>query len=335
MNHIKSSQDTSSSALSLLVEETSLPRITVSARGGEAQLQAYVNAYIVGEQKVFMNGTWATPLFYLSLVAMRGQGTTLQGIFARLTSMHPKGITLEGVGEIALAHHQSSLSACGYTLHWNFEQAEVLPTHDLHGVIESHMLTICDPLRGMAIKQRTARSAKQKPGKRQKEQTSLSTAKNSKIQQSHAEIRNREKYPMFLLMVPGWAGDDAHFLHQLHLSFLDQRVPWPLDLSWASILWERGRDQHEIERLKVWCAAPALAEAEDDEAMEQKEEACSLPFISSAYFCRPKPAQLQQDLQEALISGRISSLLSSLPIVLPSSSLQQAEEEQKVEVLAM
>src|SRR5579859_979217 len=217
----------------------------------------------------------------------------------------------------------------------NFEQAEVLPTHDLHAVIESHMLTICDPLRGTAIKQRTARSAAQKPAKRQKEQTSLSTAKNSKMQQSHAEIRNREKYPLFLLMSPGWAGDDAHFLHQLHLSFLDQRVPWPLDPSWASFLWERGREQHEIERLKVWCYTPTLAEAAEEEAMERSEEGRCLPFLTSAYFCRPQPAQLQQDLQEALVSGRISSLLSSPPIVLPSSPLLAEEEELGVEALAM
>src|SRR5579859_261892 len=121
MNHRDASQETSS-----FVEQTSLPRITVSARGGDAQIQAYVNSYIVGEQNVFMNGAWAIPLYYLSLVAMRGQGTTLQGIFARLTSMHPKGITLDGVGEVALAHHQSSLSACGYTLHWELRAGRSL-----------------------------------------------------------------------------------------------------------------------------------------------------------------------------------------------------------------
>ncbi|HLZ59014.1 MAG TPA: hypothetical protein VKR06_18885 [Ktedonosporobacter sp.] len=327
MQQIHTSIPASSPTLTSLVEETSLPKIILKARGGEVQLQAYVNAYIVGEREVFMNGTRATPLYYLSLVGMRGQGTTLQGVFARLTSTHSKGIWLEGVGEVALAHHQSSLSECGYTLHWNFEQAEVQPTHDLHAVIESQMLTMCDPLRGTALKQREQRIAKNGAGKKQRAQISLSTAKSSKVQQDHAEIRNREKHPLFLLMVPGWAGEHAHVLHQFHLSFLDQRVPWPLDPSWAGFLWERGREQQEIERLKVWCYTPPASEVAEEEGAEPKEETPGIPFCSEAYFCRPRPAQIQRDVQEALVSGRISSLVHSHLVVLPMPTTEQEEEE--------
>ena len=321
-----------SNTLHSLVEHSSLPMITVKARGGTAQLQAYVNAYIVGRDQAFMHGHWGTPLYYLSLVAMKGQGTTLQGIFARLVSTHSKDVSIEGIGDVALAHHQSSLAECGYTLHWNFEQAEVLPNHDLHAVIESHMLTICDPIRGNAVKQReqrTGKSQQSQQGKRQKERVSLSTAKGSKVQQSLAEIRNREKHPMFLLMVPGWVQEED-FCHQLHLSFLDPRLPWPLDPSWASFLWERGIRHHEIERLKVWCfTAP---EPEPGETEEEPHHERSVPLFSMAYLCRPQPAQMQQDLQEAILSHRLSSLLSCHLVTLPLP--EQDTEQESIALVA-
>jgi hypothetical protein len=321
------SRSTSAQAASSLVEHSSLPKITIKARGDVAQLQAYVNAYIVGTQKAFMNGQWTTPLYYLSLVAMKGQGTTLQAVFARLVSTHPKGIFLEGVGEIALAHHQVSLADCGYALHWNFEQAEVLPTHDLHAVIESRMLTVCDPVRGMALKQREQHTARDRQATRRKERVSLSTVKQSKMQQSLAELRNRERSPLFLLMVPGSAQGDASFLHLLHLSFLDLRVPWPLDPSWASFLWERGFRRQEIERLKVWCYTPPGAgegDIEDDGQVLQEESAS--PLLAEAYFCRPNPTRIYRDLQEALLSGQLSPQVHSHLVALPSNPERREEE---------
>ena len=139
-----------SDSSSLFADTSSLPKVTISARGGVPQLQAFVNAYIVGGQETLMNGNWARPLYYLSLVAMHGQGTTLQGIFARLVSTHSKDVSIEGIGDVALAHHQTSIANSGYTLHWNFEQEEVLPTHDVHAVIECRMLTMYDPLQGLS-----------------------------------------------------------------------------------------------------------------------------------------------------------------------------------------
>ena len=108
-----------------------LPKISVKGKNKEAQFEAYVNAYIVGKQKIIVNSTFAYPLYYLSLVAMRGQGTVLQGIFAQLVSTHVRNISLEGIGDVVLAHHRSDLSSCGYTLHWTFEQAEIQPSRDL------------------------------------------------------------------------------------------------------------------------------------------------------------------------------------------------------------
>lgn len=311
-----------------LVEQTTLPQVIVKARGGAAQLQAYVNAYIVGREQEFMNGHWANPLYYLSLVAMKGQGTTLQGIFARLASTHTKDVSIEGIGEVTLAHHQSRLAECGYTIHWNFEQAEVLPNHDLHAVIESNMLTIADPVRGNAVKQREYRADKAPSGKRRKERASLSTIKTSKAQQSLAEIENREKHPLFLLMVPGWAHEEAMFVEELHLSFLDLRVPWPLDPSWASFLWERGMRRNEIERLKVWCSTPAPSAEDEEPGGTAPEQA--VPFLASAYFCRPKPASLQRDLQEALLTGRIRASSDASVVTLPSLLPSHQHEEKHV-----
>jgi hypothetical protein len=311
----------------LLVEQTSLPKIAVRGKNNEPQIEVYVNASIVGEQPELMNNRWAYPLYYLSCIAQRGQGTTLQGLFARLVSPHSRGATLQGVGEVMLAHRQSRLADCGYPIHWNFEQAEVAPNRDLHAVIESNMLTVCDPVRGMAVKQRRSQKKKStgSPKKPGKERASLSTAKSA----AHAsldEVRSRDQHPLFLLLVPsGYQDLDRS---GLHLAFLDPRLPWPLDPSWATFLWERGRSAQEIERLKVWCFVP---EKQEELSEETDQNTIALPFFSEAYLCRPNPTQIALDIKHALLSGRISSPLAShlvtqpldpaQPLLLPESTL--------------
>ncbi len=335
-----------------LVEETALPQISVRVNGLPT-FRAYVNAYVVGSKRLLLsNGTARTPLYYLSLVARRGEGTTLQGIFSTLVSTHLKEVTLEGVGEVALAHHQLQLTNLGYTLHWNFEQAEVQPSRDLHAVIESNMLTMCDPVRGLSMKQRFSRTANEQV-KRQKETASLSTAKASKNQNSIEDIRHREQQPLFLLLIPGTHQNEASFVHQLHLSFLDLRVPWPLDPSWASDLWQRGLDNGEIEPLTVWCAPPIITASNDDtqherhnggngdqaereERIEERcvdddqQQNCSVPFLAQAYFCRTQPALLQQDIQQAVRTRQFSSRRQTHLVALPSS--QEDEEPLPVAV---
>jgi len=344
-----------------LVEETTLPQISVRVNGLPT-FRAYVNAYVVGSKRVLLtNGTARTPLYYLSLVARRGEGTTLQGIFSTLVSTHLKEVTLEGVGEVALAHHQLRLTNLGYTLHWNFEQAEVQPSRDLHAVIESNMLTMCDPVRGLSMKQRFSRTANEQV-KRQKETASLSTAKTSKSQNSIEDIRHREQQPLFLLLVPGTHQNESSFVHQLHLSFLDLRVPWPLDPSWASYLWQRGLDNGEIEPLTVWCGAPPTITASNDDThhdrhnvgnedngdnedqAERKErmeercveddqpQSCSAPFLAQAYFCRPQPALLQQDIQQAVRTRQFSSRQHTHLVVLPSSRESSQEDKETLPV---
>ena len=160
---------------SSFVEQTTLPKIRVKARNGAPQLEAYVNAYVVGDRDMALSsGRRATPLYYLSLVAMRGQGTTLQGIFSRLVSTHTRDVEIEGIGAVALAHHQLRLASLGYTLHWNYEQVEIASSRDLHAVIESNMLTVWDPTRAFALKQREQRTGKTGAGQKQKSRASLS-----------------------------------------------------------------------------------------------------------------------------------------------------------------
>lgn len=264
-----------------------------------------------------MNGNWARPLYYLSLVAMHGQGTTLQGIFARLVSTHSKDVSIEGIGDVMLAHHQSSIADSGYTLHWNFEQEEVLPTHDLHAVIECRMLTMFDPLQGLS-------GARQQRGKRKKESVSLSTNKSSKVLNDVMERRNRERNPQFLLMVPGHQQESQSFRQRLHFAFLDQRVPWPLDPSWADFLWDRGIKHKEIEAVKVWCYQPPLVQ--DDGPDVDAPSSAPVPFLAEAYVCRPKPALLLRDLQDALANRQISPLLPPSVVSLPIASRSLSEE---------
>jgi hypothetical protein len=252
---------------------------------------------------------------------MHGQGTTLQGIFARLASTHSKDVSIEGIGDVVLAHHQSTIAESGYTLHWNFEQEEVLPTHDLHAVIESRMLTMFDPVQGLS-------GARQQRGKRRKDVVSLSTNKSSKVMGDLMERRNRERNPQFLLLVPGHQQGSQSFRQRLHFAFLDQRVPWPLDPSWADFLWNRGIQQKEIEAVKVWCYQPPVAQV-DGSAVDDLTSVPA-PFLAEAYFCRSKPALLLRDLQDALANRQISSLLPPSIVVLPIASRSRREERRIV-----
>src|SRR5579883_3369389 len=93
----------SKSLLPTYVERTDLPRITVQSRGG-ARYSAYVQASIAGPTEL-VKGRRTTSLFSLSLVAMRGQGALLRGIWSGLVANHVEEITIDGLGHVALAQH--------------------------------------------------------------------------------------------------------------------------------------------------------------------------------------------------------------------------------------
>lgn len=301
-----------------LVETTHLPKLVVRGKSNEALVEAYVNAYVVGQrQEMLTNNKLGIPLYYLSLVAGRGQGTTVQAIFARLVNIHSRGAALDDVGEVFLAHHRQRIASCGYTVHWNFEQAEVQPERDLHAVIESTMLTMYDPVRAMAVKSRREREANSRTH-REKARASLSTAKGGKMQVGIEEVRRRELHPLFLLLVPRWYQDTVA-RQMLHFSFLDPRVPWPLDPSWSAFLWERGLEKGEIEPLKVWSYVPP-ASMEDAAEDSSHEMSTTVPFLTEAYLCRPHLGLLYQDLAEALRAGRINAHLASHLTVLPAAT---------------
>ena len=108
-------------------------------------------------------------------------------------------------------------------------------------------------------------------------------------------------------MIPGWEAGNPTYRQQLHLSFLDPRVPWPLDPAWAEFLWWRGERRGEIEALTTWCFAASETP----------------PFLGEAYLCQPHPGLLQKDLQEALMLKKIPSLLHTHLSPLPQLSLPE------------
>ena len=292
--------------------QPTLPMLTVKQKGQDG-MHAYVTAYVVGTKRELMtDGTARIPLYYLSIIGASGQGTTLRGIFASLASQRLGDGTLDGVGTVALAHHQSSLASSG-RWHWQYDQVVLPAGAGLHGILESPQLTCYDPLQGqMAGKSRQSRpkaahgqpprSAGTETGtlirgkKRSKDEAcSLSTARTTKARAD--EQTGQQHDPLFLLLVPGSKADDPTFLHHLHYAFLDRRVPWPLHPAWASYLWQRGLRSGEIEALTVWGYVPPSSTG----------PAVSLP-VAAAYLCRPRVADLAHDLSGALARGQLSRL---------------------------
>src|SRR5579884_4196753 len=293
-----------------------LPMLTAHGEGQEVLFQAYVQSYVVGTRAARMAGRWAYPLYWISLVGMRGQGTLLQGIFARLVANTPRQVSLSDRGDVQLAHHHPSLANVGYTLHWNFEQTEIMPQRDLHAVVESRMLTCVDPARGTALPKRGGRSASpQVRGGKGGGKTraggcvALSTAKGNALQLDAAEMAARERNPLFLLFTHA---DEPERRAASHLAFLDQRLPWPLLPEWGQFLWERGIRTGEIEPLTVWNATgqeggTVSDEEEDSSSPPAAGGTCaSRPLFTEAWLCRPRPEQLVKDLQDALRAGDLS-----------------------------
>ncbi len=293
--------------------QPTLPMLTVKQKGQDG-MHAYVTAYVVGTKRELMtDGTARIPLYYLSIIGASGQGTTLRGIFASLASQRLGDGTLDGVGTVALAHHQSSLASAG-RWHWQYDQVVLPAGVGLHGILESPFLTCYDPLQGqMAGKVRRSRSTAgngrllpatgtetgtrpTRGKKRSKDEAcSLSTARTTKARADEQSSPQRD--PLFLLLVPGSKANDAPFLHHLHYAFLDRRVPWPLHPAWATFLWQRGLRSGEIEALTVWGYVPPSSTG----------PAVSLP-VAAAYLCRPRVADLAHDLSGALARGQLSRL---------------------------
>lgn len=302
-----------------LVERTDLPRIIVRVKGA-VKYYAYVNAYICGP-KIRVQGTEVTPLYYLSLVGMHGHGPILEGIWSALVASTIYDVYVDGLGTVVLAHRQPSFASLGYSIHWNYSQVE-LPNGDLHRVIESNMLTMYDPLRGAAPIKRERRGKKGRRNLQKKtrgrERAEGSTATRKNLGELE-EIRNREKHPLFLLLVPGNEqperledeSDEDYcvrcqeqrefFLAETYFAFLDMRAPWAMALEWESYLWERGKASRENVPLTVW-NAPVHTEEEGAQASPRP------PIFAEAWLCRPNVGRLDADLKDARRAGRISNL---------------------------
>ncbi|HEX8727333.1 MAG TPA: hypothetical protein VF739_01845 [Ktedonobacterales bacterium] len=232
----------------------------------------------------------ATDLWYLSLVAPRGHGTTLRAIWANLVGNTHHAVWLEGVGMVALGHQRLDLSGpggsggLGYPLHWTYRQAVIPPSRDVQGVLECDLLTCYDPLLAPIVTRasRHSRAWRGKPNAKSAPEAlrsdrsfvTLSSATSTNVSQEEDETRAREAHPLFLLLdrthpvepvglhhqerdqeSAGWS--DA--LARLHLRYLATRIPWlPYYPAWADYLWQRALARGEAEPLHVWSygAAP-------------------------------------------------------------------------------
>ena len=249
---------------------SSLPVLQVNGGKGKA-FQAYVVAYVVGTTRSPMtSGQWLRPLYYVSLIAAKGQGTTLQGLWATLVGS--SRLWLSDVGQVALASQQASLAE--QECRWHSTQ-RVLDTGHLHVVIEPSF-TCYDPTL-LPVTRR--RSSKREAPARQERKAPHG---------SHAEPE-----PVWLFLVPRWLPPEEVALR--HWSFLERRLPWPLWPTWADFLWQRGLRTGEIEPLTVWCATPTQAQA----------QAAVPPLLSAAYLCRPRSLALITELQQALAEGQL------------------------------
>ena len=312
----------------LLVERTGLPRIFVRGKS-QNRYYAHVHSYVIGP-RILVKSVEMFPLYSLSLVAMHGEGNILQGLWSSLIANTPQDVFLEGVGTVTLA--TPAHANLGYTLHWNYHQTE-LPNQDLHAVIESHMLSLWDPVRGVApLERQRTKKRKREQGKR-KQRTSkveLSTLVKKEQGQMEEEM-HRQHFPLFLLLVPAseqprrgkqeMEGEyiarckihlDAYRTAQ-HFAFLNQRVPWPMDSAWAGYLWERGLQRKEITPLTVWSAESKQVRPQEE---EEETDAHSLPLFLEAWLCQPNPTLLPSDLKQARADGRLF-LPETTPRTLP------------------
>jgi hypothetical protein len=172
------------------------------------------------------------------------------------------------------------------------------------------MLTMYDPLRGIAPVKRERRQRKgRKPNKRGRERVEGSTATKKSLGELE-ERRSSEKHPLFLLLVPGNIqperlldeSDEAYhdrcvshtntYLSESYFAFLDMRAPWAMALEWSEYLWQRGKERSENVPLVVWCA--------------KNEEVPDV--FSEAWLCQPNIALLHTDLVQARREGRIGDL---------------------------
>ena len=288
----------------------------------------------------------ATDLWYLSLVAPRGHGTTLRAIWANLVGNTHHAVWLEGVGMVALGHQRLDLNGStsdtgglGYPIHWTYRQVSVPPSRAVQAVLESDLLTCYDPLLIPAVTRapRTARgnvglrgvSTPTRPERLERGAATLTSFASAGSAQED-ETRARETHPLFLLLVrSGTVGkperveqDSAThasecWLAQLHLRYLAARVPWlPYYPAWAEYLWQRALARGEAEPLVVWSyGATGDGTAENsltdlsERALSEKVEtpsARSAPYLAAAYLCRPDPLALTADLSHAVAAGKFN-----------------------------
>lgn len=258
----------------------------------------------------------ATDLWYLSLVAPRGHGTTLRAIWANLVGTTHHAVWLESVGMVALGHQRLDLSGpsgsggLGYPLHWTYRQAVIPPGRDVQGVLECDLLTCYDPLLAPVVTRasRQSRAGRGKPNATSAPEAlrsarsfmTLSSATSANASQEEDETRAREAHPLFLLLDRTHAVEPVGLhrqesnqesdqwsdaLARLHLRYLATRIPWlPYYPAWADYLWQRALARGEAEPLQVWSygAAPTATTDLPNEPVSEPVSAGDHSRLSAA-----------------------------------------------------
>ncbi|HEU5366894.1 MAG TPA: hypothetical protein VFU69_00455 [Ktedonobacterales bacterium] len=293
-------EQTTAAPTILLTDDAALPLI--SAAGAKVN----VNAYVAGKTYSYcLPGTrptspgcvnLETDLWYLSLEAPRGAGTSLRAIWANLVAHPPRSLWLEdpfqpiskGVS-VMLGRHRADIKKLGWRPRYRFDTHPIGASGSLHALVDPLELTAWDP------------QVAQTDSRQRTLQADAATA-----EELAQEAISREAHPLFLLLArpadqPA-QGPRSLPLALRHLLYLSQRVEWlaypneaALAEQMARFLWERAWDVGEVEDLYTYCAArPGQA-----------------PKLAGAFLCKPDPLKLYDALAAATRQRRFHAALRS------------------------
>lgn len=263
-----------------------------------------VNAYVAGKTYSYCRpGTGAsspgcinqeTDLWYLSLEAPRGAGTSLRAIWANLVAHPPRSLWLEdpfkpnGKGvSVMLGRHRTDVKKLGWRPRYRFDAKPIGASHNLHALVDPIELTAWDPQAAQVDKRSQQHDA-------------------ASAEELAQEAASREAHPLFLLLARP-ADQPTQLVRSLplalrHLLYLSLRIEWlayPNEAALAEciarFLWERAWDTREVEEMYTYCAARSGQH----------------PKLAGAFLCRPDPLKIYEALAGATRQRRFHSALEA------------------------
>ena len=281
-----------------LLANDALPLI--SAAGTRVNVNAYVcgktYSYCPPGTRPASSGcaSQETDLWYLSLEAPRGAGTSLRAIWANLIAHPPRSLGMEDPFKpnaknvlMMLGRYRPDIRQLGWRPRYRVDTHTIGASGNLHALVDPLELTAWDP----QIAQTDKRSL----------QVDAATA-----EELAQEAVAREAHPLFLLLARP-ADHPTELARSLplalrHLLYLSLRVEWlayPNDAALAEriarFLWERAWDTGEVEELYTYCAA----------------RTGQSPKLAGAFLCRPDPLKIYDALAAAIQQGRFHAALEA------------------------